>query len=55
MLAVLAIPPVRTVFGVANLNSTEYLEILLLAIIPLVLTELVKLGTWLVHKMRSGK
>ncbi len=55
MLAVLTIPPVRTVFGVANLNSTEYLEILLLAIVPLVLTELVKLGTWLVHKMRSGK
>lgn len=48
--AVLLIQPIRDVFGLAALNSTEYLEIILLSIIPLVVTEIYKLVRLMVNK-----
>ena len=50
MLFVLVIPPIRDVFGVAALSTAEFGEIFLLSIVPIVVTEIVKLITKLVRK-----
>ena len=45
--------PMRTIFGLAVLNATEWGEIILLSLVPLVLGEVVKLVTWIVHLFRK--
>lgn len=51
--AVFFIPALHAMFGIATLKSTEYLEIIGLAIIPLVAVELVKIGTDLNKKFKK--
>lgn len=51
--AVFFIPALHTLFGIAALKSTEHLEIIGLAIIPLVAVELVKIGTGLYKKLKK--
>ena len=46
--------PMRAIFGLGVLNATEWEEIVALSLIPLVLGELVKLGTWIARKLRGG-
>ncbi|MGN0557780.1 MAG: HAD-IC family P-type ATPase [Acutalibacteraceae bacterium] len=55
VLCVQLIPPLRSAFGLAALNATEFLEIGLLSIVPLVLTEIVKLITWLIKAIMPEK
>lgn len=45
--------PLRTVFGLVALNSTEWFDIILLSLAPIVICEIVKLCTWIVGKFKN--
>lgn len=47
------VPALHTVFGIAALKSSEFLEILLLSIAPIVICETVKLVTVIVSKQKK--
>jgi Ca2+-transporting ATPase len=46
--------PLRAMFDLRPLNSTEWLEIVLLAVAPMVISELVKLGQRLFARARRA-
>lgn len=51
LIAVFFIPVLHSMFGIASLNSTEFMEIIGLSLVPLVAVELVKAVTNIVKKI----